>query len=59
MRRFDAESTVLQGIRDEYEIISERAGHGLVAIAARHPTLGKLVTVSTNDGVGVMVEAKA
>jgi hypothetical protein len=59
MRRFDAESTVLQGIRDECEIISERAGHGLVAIAARHPTLGKLVTVSPADEAGVMVEAKA
>ena len=59
MRRFDAESTVLQGIRDEYEIISGRAGHGFVATAARHPTLGKLVIVSPADGTGVMVEAKA
>lgn len=58
MRRFDAESTVRQGIRDEYEIISERAGHGFVAIAARHPTLGKLVIVSPADGTGVMAETK-
>ena len=58
MRRFDAESTVLQGIGDEYEIISERAGHCFVAIAARHPILGKLVIVSPADGAGVMVETK-
>jgi len=58
MRRFDAESTVLEGIGDEYEIISERAGHGLVAIAARHPTLGKPVIVSPTDGAGVMAETQ-
>jgi len=58
MRRFDAKSTVLQGIGDEYEIISERAGHGFVAIAARHPTLGKLAIVSPAGGTGLIVETK-
>lgn len=59
MRRFDDESTVLHGIRDEYEIISERAGHGLVAIAARHPTLGKQVIVSPADRARVIAETEA
>jgi len=58
MRRFDDESTVLQGSRDEYKIISERAGHGFIVMVDRHPTLGRLVTVSPAGGTGVMAETK-
>lgn len=56
MRRFDAESTMFQGLKDECEIIAERVGHGFVAMAARHPTLGKLVIVTAADGTGIVVE---
>jgi hypothetical protein len=58
MRMFDAESTVLQDLKDECEIVAERAGSGFEVVAARHPTLGKLVIVSAADGTGVVVETE-
>jgi hypothetical protein len=58
MRLFDAESTVLQDLKDECEIIGEREGSGFSVTAARHPTLGKLVLIAAEDGTGVVVETE-
>jgi hypothetical protein len=57
MRMFDAESRVMNDLKEESEVIGERAGHGFSVVTARHPTLGKLVIVMAKDGSGVVVEA--
>ncbi len=57
MHMFDAESRVLQDLKEESEILGEHAGHGFTVVTARHPTLGKLVFVTAPDGNGVVVEA--
>jgi hypothetical protein len=58
MRIFEAEAPLIRDLKDETEIIAEREYHGLTVVAARHPTLGKLVIVETADGAGVIVETE-
>lgn len=57
MRMFDAESSLVDDLKDESEILGERKGPGFTVITARHPTLGKLVLVTAPNGAGVVVEA--
>ena len=56
MRMFDAESTVLDDLKDESEVLGERRGPTFTVVAARHPTLGKLVIVTAPNGAGIVVE---
>lgn len=56
MRMFDAESRVLNDLKDECEILGEREWANFTVVAARHPTLGKLVIVIAPNGTGVVVE---
>jgi len=56
MHMFDAESRVLQDLKDESEVLGERSRPGFTVVSARHPTLGKLVIVTAPDGTGVVVE---
>lgn len=58
MRMFDAESTVMDDLIDESEVLGERPGHRFTVVTARHPTLGKLVLIKADDGTGVVVEAE-
>jgi len=58
MRIFEAEARLIQDLEDETEIIAEREHQGLRVVAARHPTLGKLVIVATADGGGLIVETE-
>ncbi len=58
MRMFDAESRVIQDLKDECEIIVEKDLQGFGVYAARHPTLGKVVIVVGKDGSGVIVETE-
>jgi hypothetical protein len=55
---FDAESRVIQDLKDECEIIVEKNLPGFNVYAARHPTLGKVVIVVGKDGSGVIVETE-
>ncbi len=56
MRMFDAESRVLNDLKDESEVLGERQGATFKVVTARHPTLGKLVIVTAPNGTGVVVE---
>ena len=56
MRMFDAESRVLDDLKDESEVLAERAGATFMVVTARHPTLGKLVIVTAPNGTGIVVE---
>jgi hypothetical protein len=58
MRTFDAESRVLEDLKDESEVVAEHPGDGFTVVTARHPTLGKLVLVVAADGSGVVVETE-
>jgi hypothetical protein len=53
---FDAESRVLDDLKDESEVLGERRGATFTVVAARHPTLGKLVIVKAPNGTGIVVE---
>ena len=57
MRMFDAESQVLDDLKDESEVLAERQGATFSVVAARHPTLGKLVLITAPNGTGIVVEA--
>ncbi|MGE5155607.1 MAG: hypothetical protein ACM3ST_16555 [Bdellovibrio bacteriovorus] len=56
MRMFEAESRVLDDLKDESEVLGERQGATFRVVAARHPTLGKLVIVTSPNGTGIVVE---
>lgn len=56
MRMFEAESRVLGDLKDESEVLAERRGANFTVVAARHPTLGKLVIVTAPNGTGIVVE---
>lgn len=56
MRMFEAESRVLGDLKDESEVLAERRGASFTVVAARHPTLGKLVIVTAPNGTGIVVE---
>lgn len=58
MRIFEAEPQLIRDLKDETEIIVEREHQGLTVVAARHPTLGKLVIVETAGGGGLVVETE-
>lgn len=58
MHMFDAESTVMDDLKDESEVLAERAGHGFKVTTTRHPTLGRLVLIEADDGTGVVVETE-
>lgn len=58
MHMFDAESRVLQDLKDESEVLGERTAATFTVAATRHPTLGKLVIVTSLDGTGVVVETE-
>lgn len=57
MRMFDAESPLLDDLKDESELLAERQGATFKVVTARHPTLGKLVIVTAPNGSGIVVEA--
>lgn len=57
MRMFDAESPLLDDLKDESELLAERQGATFKVVTARHPTLGKLVIVTAPNGTGIVVEA--
>jgi hypothetical protein len=58
MRMFDAESRVLNDLKDESEVLGERQGATFTVVTARHPTLGKLVIVTAPNGAGIVVETE-
>jgi hypothetical protein len=58
MRMFDAESQVLNDLKEECDLIGERTARSFTVVTARHPTLGKLVIVVAPDGSGVVVETE-
>ncbi len=57
MRMFDADAPIIRDLKDESELIGEKAVDAFTVVTARHPTLGKLVIISAGDGAGVVVEA--
>jgi len=56
MRLFDAEPSIIQDLKDESDLLTEKSGATFTVVTARHPTLGKLVIVVGKDGSGVVVE---
>lgn len=58
MRMIDAESTMINDLREESEVLGERQGNGYKVLTARHPTLGKLVLIEADDGSGTVVETE-
>jgi len=59
MRLFDAESQIVQDLKDESEIVARKEHRSFVVTAGRHPTLGKVVIVESEDGDGIIVETDA
>lgn len=55
MRLFDADPPIVRDLQDESEILSTKETPSFTVVAARHPTLGKLVIVVGRDGSGVAV----
>lgn len=58
MHLFHAEPQILRDLKDESEIVATRDQPGFQVHAARHPTLGKLVIVESEDGSGIIVETE-
>lgn len=58
MRMFDANPPVLRDLKEESEILSEKEADGFAVVTARHPTLGKLVIITGDNGSGVVVETE-
>jgi hypothetical protein len=58
MRMFDAEPRIIDDLKDECEIVITKQHGGYRVLAARHPTLGKVVIVEDKDGSGVIVETE-
>jgi len=58
MRIFDAETRIIQDLKDECEIIVTKEQPDYQVVAARHPTLGKVVIVEGKNGSGVIVETE-
>ncbi|TCT21453.1 hypothetical protein [Thiobaca trueperi] len=58
MRLIDAEAAILADLADESDVVGEKglSGSGVTVVAARHPTLGRLVIVRLPNGSGVLVE---
>jgi hypothetical protein len=56
MRLQQAEPALIADLKDESEVIAEKAFPTFKLITARHPTLGKLVIVVAQDGSGAVVE---
>jgi hypothetical protein len=56
MRLFDAEPLIVQDLKDESDVLTEKSGISFTVVTARHPTLGKLVIIIGKDGSGVVVE---
>jgi len=58
MRMFDAEPRIIDDLKDECEIAITKQHGDYRVLAARHPTLGKVVIVEDKDGSGVIVETE-
>jgi hypothetical protein len=58
MRMFDAEPRIIFDLKDECEIIVTKRHGDYQVLAARHPTLGKVVIVEDKDGSGIIVETE-
>ncbi|MFD2113512.1 hypothetical protein [Thiorhodococcus fuscus] len=58
-RLIDAEPALIDDLKEESELISEKTVAGVTVFVARHPTLGKIVLVRTKDGSGIAVEVDA
>ena len=58
MRIFDAEPQIVQDLKDESQIVVAKEHRAFKVLAARHPTLGKVVIVESNDGDGIIVETE-
>ena len=56
MRLFDAEPLIVQDLKDESDVLTDKSGISFTVVTARHPTLGKLVIIIGKDGSGVVVE---
>lgn len=56
MRLIDADETIVEALMDESDVVAEKTQAGVRVLAARHPTLGKLVIVKLPNGSGVLVE---
>jgi len=56
MRMFDAEPQIVQDLKDECEIVTSKERVDFRVLAARHPTLGKIVIIEGGDGSGIIVE---
>jgi hypothetical protein len=55
MRIFDAEPQIARDLQEESEVLSRKEAPTFTLVAARHPTLGKLVIVTAKDGSGMVV----
>ena len=58
MRMFDAEPQIVEDLMDECDIVATKKHQDHQVVAARHPTLGKVVIVSGRDGSGIIVETE-
>jgi hypothetical protein len=58
MRIFDAEPQLIIDFKEESELITSKQTPTFNVVAARHPTLGKVVIVERRDGSGVIVETE-
>ena len=58
MRVIEAESQLVNDLRDEGKLVVEKQHADFTLYAVRHPTLGKLVIVKGQDGTGLIVETE-
>lgn len=56
MRMFDAETQVIEDLKEEGALVTMKQLPLFQIIVVRHPTLGKLVLIDGNDGHGAVVE---
>jgi len=56
MRLFEAEPQIIQDIKGESEVVAMKEHPAFKISVARHPTIGKVVTVEGKHGDGIIVE---
>ncbi|EXJ14730.1 hypothetical protein [Imhoffiella purpurea] len=56
MHLIDAEQILIDDLKEEGELIGEKTVSGVTVYIVRHPTLGKVVLVRTQEGKGVAIE---
>lgn len=59
MRILEAEAQLIRDLTEEIEVVATHTAPTLSVVAGRHPTLGRVVLISEQEGAaGLIVEAE-